>query len=90
MSDSDYVKMDYIEEMANEAAFLLGTKPLGVNTDGIPAGDTQSGYIYLEFDEEKYGYGCIEEAKCIQCSGAECSGMEETWKEKWEGVNRQH
>ena len=36
-----------------------------------------------KFDNETYGYVCIEDIECEACSGAACSGFRDSFENKW-------
>ncbi len=55
---------------------------VGTSTLNVPETEQKQSLLYLDFDEDTYGYACIEEVKAQYCNGGDCTTLKKTFEDE--------
>ncbi len=80
----EYEQLDDIFQLQSKSSYVVGTSTLNV-----PETEQKQSLLYLDFDEEHYGYACIEEVKGAYCFGGDCSSLKKTFQDAAKEVRMQ-
>ncbi len=87
-NEADHIGMTPEEQLKSKTMYMIGSSALGVGSDTLlNAGNQQSAYMYLDFNQSAYGYACIESVSCSYCGNpGGCLNTRTNFESQWRQV----